>query len=199
MHGGRDAPHRLADIGQRKRIDHFTIAHLDPHRARRTREEAQVFILYSEGQGTIGFVEDLNIFGLGSRVYRHIDCADGSSLKVHGAERARDHPALTIRDQKWRRPRRLHATPAEVEAHQNPSLAGPSPITQQSVRGPGPPRSAPLPVPGCDGRPPAYCLRQLFDIQQGTRTGTWSPLIKQVVDKMSGDDMIAVAAYAASR
>ncbi|MEO8521795.1 MAG: c-type cytochrome, partial [Acidobacteriota bacterium] len=51
------------------------------------------------------------------------------------------------------------------------------------------------PVPGIAGRSPSYIVRQLFDIQQGTRKGPWSPLMKQVVDKMSGDDMIAVAAY----
>ena len=55
------------------------------------------------------------------------------------------------------------------------------------------------PVPGIAGRSPSYIVRQLYDIQQGTRKGTWSPLMKQVVDKLTQDDMIAIAAYVASR
>jgi cytochrome c553 len=55
------------------------------------------------------------------------------------------------------------------------------------------------PVPGIAGRSPSYLVRQLYDIQQGTRKGTWSPLMKQVVDQLTEDDMIAIAAYVASR
>ncbi len=54
------------------------------------------------------------------------------------------------------------------------------------------------PVPGIAGRSPSYIVRQLWDIQQGTRKGTWSPLMKPVVEKLTQDDMIAIAAYAAS-
>jgi cytochrome c553 len=55
------------------------------------------------------------------------------------------------------------------------------------------------PVPGIAGRSPSYLVRQLYDIQQGTRKGTWSPLMMQVVDKLTQDDMIAIAAYVSSR
>ena len=55
------------------------------------------------------------------------------------------------------------------------------------------------PVPGLAGRSPSYIVRQLYDIQQGTRKGTWSPLMKQVVDRLNQDDMIAIAAYVASK
>ncbi|HMF60538.1 MAG TPA: c-type cytochrome [Vicinamibacterales bacterium] len=55
------------------------------------------------------------------------------------------------------------------------------------------------PVPGIAGRSPSYIVRQLYDIQQGTRKGTWSPLMKQVVDKLTQHDMIAIAAYVASK
>jgi cytochrome c553 len=55
------------------------------------------------------------------------------------------------------------------------------------------------PVPGIAGRSPSYIVRQLYDIQQGTRKGTWSPLMKQVVNKLTQDDMIAIAAYVASK
>jgi cytochrome c553 len=54
------------------------------------------------------------------------------------------------------------------------------------------------PVPGIAGRSPSYIARQLYDIQQGTRKGTWSALMKPVVSKLSNDDLIDIAAYTAS-
>jgi cytochrome c553 len=54
------------------------------------------------------------------------------------------------------------------------------------------------PVPGIAGRSPSYITRQLWDIRQGSRKGTWSPLMQQVVAKLSLDDMLNLAAYAAS-
>lgn len=55
------------------------------------------------------------------------------------------------------------------------------------------------PVPGLAGRSPSYLMRQLYDIQQGARKGVWSPLMKQVVVNLTTDDMLAIAAYVASR
>jgi cytochrome c553 len=55
------------------------------------------------------------------------------------------------------------------------------------------------PVPGIVGRSPSYTARQLYDMQQGTRKGLWADLMKPVVAKLSGDDMMAIAAYTASR
>jgi cytochrome c553 len=55
------------------------------------------------------------------------------------------------------------------------------------------------PVPGIAGRSPSYLVRQLYDIQQGTRKGAWSPLMKPVVAGLTQDDMLAIAAYVASR
>jgi cytochrome c553 len=54
------------------------------------------------------------------------------------------------------------------------------------------------PVPGLAGRSPSYMVRQLFDMQQGSRKGVWSDLMKPVVAKMTADDMLNVAAYSAS-
>jgi cytochrome c553 len=54
------------------------------------------------------------------------------------------------------------------------------------------------PVPGIAGRSPSYIVRQLWDIQQGARKGAWSPLMTQVVAKLTQDDMLNLAAYAAS-
>ena len=55
------------------------------------------------------------------------------------------------------------------------------------------------PVPGIAGRSPSYVARQLYDIQQGTRKGEWSALMKPVVSKLTNDDLIDIAAYTASR
>jgi cytochrome c553 len=63
----------------------------------------------------------------------------------------------------------------------------------------GPDLSGIGPVPGIAGVSPSYQVRQLFDLQAGTRKGLWSPLMKSVVANLSADDMLAIAAYAASR
>jgi cytochrome c553 len=55
------------------------------------------------------------------------------------------------------------------------------------------------PIPPLAGRSPSYTVRQLFDMQSGVRKGAWSALMKQAVDKLSVDDMIAIAAYTSSR
>lgn len=55
------------------------------------------------------------------------------------------------------------------------------------------------PVPPLAGRSPSYTVRQLFDMQQGVRKGLWSPLMKAAVEQLTIDDMIAIAAYTASR
>jgi cytochrome c553 len=54
------------------------------------------------------------------------------------------------------------------------------------------------PVPGIAGRSPSYIMRQLWDIQQGSRKGVWSPLMKQVVARVTQEDMLDLAAYVAS-
>jgi len=55
------------------------------------------------------------------------------------------------------------------------------------------------PVPGIAGRSPSYVMRQLFDMQKGMRKGAWTDLMKPVVANLSEDDMLNIAAYAASR
>jgi len=50
-------------------------------------------------------------------------------------------------------------------------------------------------VPSIAGRPAQYMFRQLNDMKTGNRTGPWVELMKQVVAKLSDDDMIALAAY----
>ena len=53
-------------------------------------------------------------------------------------------------------------------------------------------------VPGIAGRSPSYMVRQLWDFQHGGRNGKFDGPMKLVVSKMSLDDFIALAAYAAS-
>jgi cytochrome c553 len=54
-------------------------------------------------------------------------------------------------------------------------------------------------MPGLAGRSPSYLVRQLFDIQSGLRHGKRLELMKPVVANLSTDDMLAIAAYLASR
>src|SRR5437899_2292332 len=54
-------------------------------------------------------------------------------------------------------------------------------------------------LPSIVGRPPTYIVRQLHDMQSGARAGPAMALMKAVVDKMTIDDMIAIAAYLGSR
>src|SRR4030095_15518430 len=51
-------------------------------------------------------------------------------------------------------------------------------------------------VPAIAGRSPSYLVRQLYDMQQGTRK---TDLMKAAVANLSNGDMVALAAYAASR
>ena len=53
-------------------------------------------------------------------------------------------------------------------------------------------------VPGIAGRSPSYLVRQLYDFQQHARAGSMGALMAGVVEKLSHDDMISLAAYAAS-
>ena len=55
------------------------------------------------------------------------------------------------------------------------------------------------PVPGLAGRSPSYIVRQLYDMQQGTRHGIWTDLMKPVVAKLTPEDMLNISAYTASR
>jgi cytochrome c553 len=50
-------------------------------------------------------------------------------------------------------------------------------------------------VPPIANRDLLYVARQLNDFQTGARTGTWAALMKPVVEKLTLDDMIALAAY----
>jgi cytochrome c553 len=53
-------------------------------------------------------------------------------------------------------------------------------------------------VPRIAGVHPIYIVRQLFNFQVGANTSTAAAQMKKVVEKLSEDDMLALAAYAAS-
>ena len=54
-------------------------------------------------------------------------------------------------------------------------------------------------VPPIAGRQANYIVRQLWNFQNGERVGDSAALMKAVVEKLSTDDMLAIAAYTASR
>jgi cytochrome c553 len=53
-------------------------------------------------------------------------------------------------------------------------------------------------IPGIAGRSPSYLARQLYDFQQHARAGSAGALMAPVVEKLSYDDMISLAAYVSS-
>ena len=53
-------------------------------------------------------------------------------------------------------------------------------------------------IPGIAGRSPSYLVRQMYDFQQHSRQGNAAALMAPVVDKLSHDDMISLAAYISS-
>jgi len=54
------------------------------------------------------------------------------------------------------------------------------------------------PVPPLAGRSPSYLVRQLYDMRHGTRSGPWAALMKPVVARLTDEDLVALAAYAAA-
>jgi cytochrome c553 len=53
-------------------------------------------------------------------------------------------------------------------------------------------------IPALAGRSPSYLFRQLYDIQHGTRTGPSVEPMKAVVQGLTDDEMLELAAYLAS-
>ena len=54
------------------------------------------------------------------------------------------------------------------------------------------------PIPRIAGRSPSYIVRQLYEFKTGGRSAGASALMKQVVEKLSPEDMIGLAAYVGS-
>ena len=53
-------------------------------------------------------------------------------------------------------------------------------------------------VPGIAGRSPVYIARQIYSFKSGVRKGPMAEIMKNVVAKLSDDDVIAVASYVSS-
>lgn len=53
-------------------------------------------------------------------------------------------------------------------------------------------------IPGIAGRSPSYLMRQLHDFQTGARAGTGGDLMTPIVEKLSTEQLLAIAAYVAS-
>ena len=54
-------------------------------------------------------------------------------------------------------------------------------------------------VPPIAGRSPSYMVRQIWDMQQGTRNGASAQLMKLVVANLTEEDLVSIAAYVSSR
>lgn len=54
------------------------------------------------------------------------------------------------------------------------------------------------PVPGIAGRSPSYLVRQMYDMQVGARRGEWTTLMVPVVEKLTDEDFVNIAAYVSS-
>ncbi len=53
-------------------------------------------------------------------------------------------------------------------------------------------------VPGIAGRSPSYLVRQMYDVQRGTRKGQSAPIMQPIVANLTNDDLVAIAAYVTS-
>ena len=71
-------------------------------------------------------------------------------------------------------------------------------ITTPCITCHGPDLRGVAPIPGIAGRSPSYLVRQLYDFQQHARAGSASAPMTPVVEKLSPDDMISLAAYVTS-
>ena len=67
-----------------------------------------------------------------------------------------------------------------------------APATAATCRGMGD-------VPAIAGRSPSYLMRQMVDMRAHTRTGPGAELMMPVVGQMNNADLMAVAAFVASR
>jgi cytochrome c553 len=54
-------------------------------------------------------------------------------------------------------------------------------------------------IPPIAGRSPSYMVRQMWDIQQGTRNSEAAQLMKLVMANLTKEDFVAIAAYVASQ
>jgi cytochrome c553 len=78
------------------------------------------------------------------------------------------------------------------------AMTGGAGITTPCITCHGPDLRGVAPIPGIAGRSPSYLVRQLYDFQQHARAGSAGAPMGPVVEKLSPDDMISLAAYVTS-
>ncbi len=91
-----------------------------------------------------------------------------------------------------------YVPPGSIEKGQALAASGGGGKTLQCETCHGPDLKGLGPIPGIAGHSPSYIVRQLYDFKHGTRAGIGSPLMKVSVEKLTVEDMLALAAYAAS-
>jgi cytochrome c553 len=91
-----------------------------------------------------------------------------------------------------------YVPPGSIKKGETLAATGGGGRTQQCSTCHGPELKGLGPIPGIAGRSPSYQVRQLYDFKHGARAGAGSLLMKASVEKLTLDDMITLAAYAAS-
>jgi cytochrome c553 len=91
-----------------------------------------------------------------------------------------------------------YVPPGSIKKGQALATTGGGDKTVQCATCHGPDLKGAGPVPGIAGRSPSYMVRQLYDYQQGARAGAGSAQMKPSVEKLTIEEMITLAAYAAS-
>jgi cytochrome c553 len=91
-----------------------------------------------------------------------------------------------------------HVPPGSIKKGQSLATTGGGGRTVQCSTCHGPDLKGLGPIPGFAGRSPTYIVRQLYDFKHGARAGIGSALMRESVEKLTLEDMIALAAYAGS-
>ena len=92
-----------------------------------------------------------------------------------------------------------YVPPGSIAAGETLANTGGSGVTVACGSCHGPDLKGVEPIPPIAGRSPTYIVRQLYEFQRGSRAGEASALMKQTVEKLTQDEMIALAAYVSSR
>lgn len=107
-----------------------------------------------------------------------------------------DHHQFELRDSRMQFT--AYVPPGSIAKGESLAKTGGNATTMQCATCHGADLKGLGPIPRLAGRSPTYVVRQLYDFKNGSRTGTSSALMKPVVENLSEDDMIALAAYIAS-
>ena len=126
--------------------------------------------------------------------------ADGNDTESIG-RRLVEMPEDTYQANMLRNPRVgmvAYAPPGSIKAGETLVRTGGNGRTQACGTCHGPDMRGTAIAPPLAGRHPGYMARQLYDFQQGSRNGDMAVMMKPAVEKLTEDDLIAIAAYLAS-